>query len=240
MAGGRCGHRASRSAQRYSVRVCGGKTRSEDSIRILRFSNKAPRGKRVAKGRFGVIELENTTKTRTSATQQAAGLTENTEARWSRSIYSSPHDRLPCSWRRHVRYATATVLGYLISLAARDPERFVWARWRSISANAYKIGEKAPGRSQTFAILAELERNGIIARAVMFRRNAMRRGFIVHDHTSWTVTFPELGICSLLTDAAEHSGWEAKAICDNERRRARKLARATVDCPIIKSGLAKQ
>jgi hypothetical protein len=143
--------------------------------------------------------------------------------RWSASIFASCLEDDPaCDWRRHVRHATRIVLGFLSFLSAPDPERFAWPKWRSISANAERLGVKL-GRSQVFAILALLESNGVISRVKRSRRGALRCGFIVHQHDEWTVRSEILGVCWLRSRESELRRHEAEHIERRRRRQARKF-----------------
>jgi hypothetical protein len=74
------------------------------------------------------------------------------------------------------------------------------AGWKAISGNAKRFGWTI-GRAQVFSILAALESHGVIQRAAMFRRGALRRGFTVLPHDSWAQMFPALGVCGFRSDA---------------------------------------
>jgi hypothetical protein len=144
--------------------------------------------------------------------------------RWRSSLFSpSIRTDRPCDWRCHVRHSAARVLGFLMCLAARDPERFCWAGWEAMSDNASKLGERPIGRSQVFAILALFERNRILERATALRRSAKRRGFIVHPHEAWTFEVAELGVCGLLSDADKLRAYAAQSI-ESRRRRQQLMA----------------
>lgn len=160
-----------------------------------------------------------------SATTETKATPESRVERWAASLFSAPiRTDVLCTWRCHVRHSAARVLGFLVYLSARDPERFCWPGWRSISGNASKIGEKQIGRAQVFAILALLERNLILERAVELRRGAKRHGFVVRPHDAWTIAVPELDVCGLRANSDQLLRWAAGCV-ENRRRRQSLVAR---------------
>lgn len=96
--------------------------------------------------------------------------------------------RGPCQTKRHFRGCVREVIGYLDSLAARDPERFTWVSAAGIVEHCNRFSQgKAPYKLRmVMYALAYLRKHCLIERVKRFRCRARRDGFIVAAHGCFT------------------------------------------------------
>lgn len=106
----------------------------------------------------------------------------------SRKIVVKHRDGKPCSLKRHFKGCLRQVIGFLDLLAARDPERFVWATPQAIQERArkWKDGGSTYVRSQIYLCLQLAEQFHIIEPAERMRGGYLRKGHIVVAHDAIT------------------------------------------------------
>jgi hypothetical protein len=93
----------------------------------------------------------------------------------------------PCKLKKHYRDCDRQVIGYLETLAAQDPERFVWCQFHAIVKNAKKWKDKRPYSARHVARAIEnAEKDGIV-KAAWKDRNGWRPGYVIASHDAITV-----------------------------------------------------
>lgn len=89
--------------------------------------------------------------------------------------------------KHHFRGCIREVVGYLDSLAARDPERFVWPTPEAVVKHCNRFKGKRPYKLRMVKyVLAFLREQFVLERVTRFRFGALRDGYIVAPHDCFT------------------------------------------------------
>jgi hypothetical protein len=89
----------------------------------------------------------------------------------------------PCAaLKRHFIGCERQLIGLAELMAARDPERFVWIKFRSWQKHAQKRDGTLYSKSHIWHRLQILESLGLLLPACRYRSRAWRNGFVVTRH----------------------------------------------------------
>lgn len=128
-------------------------------------------------------------------------------ARGNKSFTKSPklQDGKLCNLKRHFKLCAREVVGYLDNMAAKDPERFVWAGVPAITRNCnLRRKEKKQYHQRQVGNALNLLRRRLVlsARVERLRGGVIRQGWILSHHDAVTVEVD--GYC----DFIGQSRWE--------------------------------
>jgi hypothetical protein len=116
-----------------------------------------------------------------------------------------------CAWKKHFRGCLRQYAGFVDYMAAKDPERFVWASETEIARRCRKYSDGKPEEKPYDKRMARyckrfLRERGIISEQVTrIRQGVVRQGFIVAAHDFITERHGDSCICASLGSAESSS-----------------------------------